>query len=242
MDFSISGLHDYILSAKRSLKSSVNNCLHQCCQCMLNDMSPSPTVFQLSGGCHLWPFWVEKDIKPNLLINMSADCIVLCVTIASADKKKIIWKKKFCWLDNRIDMIIKTFGRVNVYFCQHHCFSVVVCLFFSWYLSIVVLSVHKHLLFLSLEVLLPGAKSRVLFYRRPILALGIDCHLCVPPSVCQSWVCPHDNLWSFKARITKFGPKVQNTLLKILSVLFWGQLTLTFKFAWKTLNPARVPF
>ena len=32
--------------------------------------------------------------------------------------------------------------------------------------------------------------------------------------VYQSWACPHDNSSPVQARITKFGPKVQNTLVK----------------------------
>ena len=38
-------------------------------------------------------------------------------------------------------------------------------------------------------------------------------------SVCQPRVCPHHNSPPVQARITKFGPEVQNTLVKIL--LFW---------------------
>ena len=42
------------------------------------------------------------------------------------------------------------------------------------------------------------------------------------------WACPHHNSSPIQARITKFGPKVQNTLVKIPIVFEW-QLTLTFK-------------
>ena len=50
----------------------------------------------------------------------------------------------------------------------------------------------------------------------------------VRPPECQPFACPHDNLWPIQARITKFGPEVQNTLVKICIVL-GGWLTLTFK-------------
>ena len=40
-------------------------------------------------------------------------------------------------------------------------------------------------------------------------------------SVCQSRVCPRDNSSPVQARITKFGAQMQNTLVKILIVL-WG--------------------
>ena len=35
-------------------------------------------------------------------------------------------------------------------------------------------------------------------------------------SVCQSRACPHDNLGPVQARITKFGLKMQKTLVKVL--------------------------
>ena len=64
---------------------------------------------------------------------------------------------------------------------------------------------------------------------RPFLAFGYCClRLCVCvclgvcPSVCQSRACPRDNSWPVQARVTKFGPNVQNILVK-------GQLTLIFK-------------
>ena len=48
---------------------------------------------------------------------------------------------------------------------------------------------------------------------------------CVCVSVClfvrQSWACPSDNSSTVQARITKFGPEKQNTLVKI-PVVFWG--------------------
>ena len=43
----------------------------------------------------------------------------------------------------------------------------------------------------------------------------------VCPSVCQSRACLRDNSWPVLARVTKFGPNVQNILVK-------GQLTLIF--------------
>ena len=39
--------------------------------------------------------------------------------------------------------------------------------------------------------------------------------LCAHASVCQPWACLCDNLWPIEARITKFGPEVQNTLIKV---------------------------
>ena len=47
----------------------------------------------------------------------------------------------------------------------------------------------------------------------------------VHASVCQPWACTRDNLWPIQVKITKFGPDVQNTLLR--SLLFMGWLTLT---------------
>ena len=55
------------------------------------------------------------------------------------------------------------------------------------------------------------------FYPRPVMAFGY-CR-CLRLSVCvcvrQSSVCPDDNLSPAQATITKFGPEVQNTLIKI---------------------------
>ena len=61
------------------------------------------------------------------------------------------------------------------------------------------------------------------FYLRPVLAFGY-CR-CLRVSVClcvrQSWACPSDNSSTVQARITKFGPEKQNTLVKI-PIVFWG--------------------
>ena len=48
--------------------------------------------------------------------------------------------------------------------------------------------------------------------------------VCVPACacVCQSLACSHDNSSAVQAGITKFGPEVQNTLVKILIVLRGG--------------------
>ena len=59
------------------------------------------------------------------------------------------------------------------------------------------------------------------FYPRPVLAFGY-CHRlrpCVCPCVCQSLACPCDNSGPVQARIAKFGPKMQKTLVKVPIVL-----------------------
>ena len=43
--------------------------------------------------------------------------------------------------------------------------------------------------------------------------------MCVCQSVCQSLACPRDNSGPVQARITKFGPKMQKTLVKVPIVL-----------------------
>ena len=57
------------------------------------------------------------------------------------------------------------------------------------------------------------------FYPRPVLAFGYcRClRLCVSVclSVCQSRVCPRNNSGPVRAKITKLGPKMQKTLVKI---------------------------
>ena len=58
------------------------------------------------------------------------------------------------------------------------------------------------------------------FYPRPVLASGY-CR-CPCPSV-RHQVCPRDNSSPVQARITKFGPKMQNTLVKVLIVLGGNQ-------------------
>ena len=65
------------------------------------------------------------------------------------------------------------------------------------------------------------------FYPRPVLAFGYcRClRLCVCVcvsvclSVCQSLACPCDNSGPVQARIAKFGPKMQKTLVKVPIVL-----------------------
>ena len=62
------------------------------------------------------------------------------------------------------------------------------------------------------------------FYPRPVLAFGYCRCPCpsVHPSV-RHQVCPHDNSSPVQARITKFGPKMQNTLVKVPIVLGGNQ-------------------
>ena len=61
------------------------------------------------------------------------------------------------------------------------------------------------------------------FYPRPVLAFGycrcLRLYVCVCPSVCQSLACPRDNSGPVQARIAKFGPKMQKTLVKVPIVL-----------------------
>ena len=57
--------------------------------------------------------------------------------------------------------------------------------------------------------------ARFFYYPRPVLAFGY-CHrlrLWVCVCVYQSRACPHDNSSPIQARITKFGPEMQNTLV-----------------------------
>ena len=78
----------------------------------------------------------------------------------------------------------------------------------------------------------PWLRSLLFFYPRPVLAFGycrcLRLCVCVCLSVCQSLACPRDNSGPDQARIAKFGPKMQKTLVKVPIVL-GGQLTLTFK-------------
>ena len=64
------------------------------------------------------------------------------------------------------------------------------------------------------------------FYPRPdwpscivIACVCVCVRVCVCQSVCQSLACPRDNLGPVQARITKFGPKMQKTLVKVPIVL-----------------------
>ena len=51
--------------------------------------------------------------------------------------------------------------------------------------------------------------------------LSLPACVCVCLCVRQSWACPSDNSSTVHARITKFGPEKQNTLVKI-PIAFWG--------------------
>ena len=49
--------------------------------------------------------------------------------------------------------------------------------------------------------------------------LSSPASVCVSVCVCQSLACPRDNLRPVQARIAKFGPKMQKTLVKVPIVL-----------------------
>ena len=62
-------------------------------------------------------------------------------------------------------------------------------------------------------------QMKSIFYPRPVLASGYCRCLCLCVCVYQSLACPHDNSSPVQARITKFGPEKQSTLVKIRIVL-----------------------
>ena len=53
-----------------------------------------------------------------------------------------------------------------------------------------------------------------------VLSFPASVCLCDYQSVCQSLACPRDNSGPVQARITKFGPRVQNNLIKVPTVLW----------------------
>ena len=61
-----------------------------------------------------------------------------------------------------------------------------------------------------------------------VLSLPASVCVSVCLSVCQSLACLCDNSGPVQARIAKFGPKMQKTLVKV-PIVFGGQLTLTYK-------------
>ena len=52
-----------------------------------------------------------------------------------------------------------------------------------------------------------------------IACVCVCVRVCVCQSVCQSLACPRDNSGPVQARVAKFGPKMQKTLVKVPIVL-----------------------
>ena len=75
----------------------------------------------------------------------------------------------------------------------------------------------------SIYLLNVAKRHQYIFYPRPVLAFGycrcLRLCVCVCPSVCQSLACQRDNSGPVQARIAKFGPKMQKTLVKVPIVL-----------------------
>ena len=67
-----------------------------------------------------------------------------------------------------------------------------------------------------LNCFLPEASFGLLYCR--CLRLCVCVSVCL--SVCQSLACPRDNSGPIQARITKFGPQMQRTLVKVPVVLW----------------------
>ena len=92
-----------------------------------------------------------------------------------------------------------------------------------WYVLLNLIFSHVRI---DVNMCLIGKDYR--FYPRLVLAFGYCYRLrlwvCVSVCVCQSWACPHDNSSLIQARITKFRPKMQNTL--VWSLLFLGMIEL----------------
>ena len=61
--------------------------------------------------------------------------------------------------------------------------------------------------------------TRGQFWPSGIVVACVCVCTCVCQSVCQSLACPRDNSGPVQARITKFGPKMQKTLVKVPIVL-----------------------
>ena len=90
-----------------------------------------------------------------------------------------------------------------------------------------------------------GLDKRWINYPRPVLAFGycrcLRVCLCVSVSVClsvcQSLPCPHDNSGPVQARVTKFGQKMQKTLVNVPFVL-WTDWPSRSNLTWKSkFNP-----
>ena len=70
--------------------------------------------------------------------------------------------------------------------------------------------------------------TRGWFWPSVIFVACICMYVSLCLSVCQLLACPHDNSGPVQARITKFGQKMQNTLVKVPIVL-WSDRPLTWK-------------
>ena len=70
-----------------------------------------------------------------------------------------------------------------------------------------------------------GGFDMLLVFTRGLRVLSLPASVCVSvcQSVCQSLNCPRNNSRPVQVRLTKFGPKVQNDLVKVPKVLWSDQ-------------------
>ena len=94
---------------------------------------------------------------------------------------------------------------------------------------------------ITVKLIMINRENNGIFVQGNTVFSGYSVCPCVRECVYPSFACPRDNSGPVQARITKFGPKMQSTVVMV-PFWFWGQSTLTLKRSNLTSKSKFVPF
>ena len=133
-----------------------------------------------------------------------------------------IYVNIYIYIDIFQSPVHRTWKRVRHVYLHYNIYNKIISLdsLVKWYIN---LTLNPRLTSSVQGPILRTIFTRGQFWPSGIVVACVCVCVCVCVCLCvrQSWACPSDNSSTVQARITKFGPEKQNTLVKI-PIVFWG--------------------